>query len=100
MTMTRPMNMAGSFNGPGLAAHRRRMLPVLVSSYIGNLKLAISFQRLRSSKPAPAVAGGSHGASSRVKRLRACPPCAYSPALRVTATLRRLSRPVAFCLIG
>jgi hypothetical protein len=43
MTMTRPMNMAGSFNGAGLAGHRRRMLPVLVSEYTGNLKLAIYF---------------------------------------------------------
>jgi hypothetical protein len=47
MTMTRPTNMAGSSNCAGLAGHRRRMLPVLLLSYIGNLKLAIFFQRLR-----------------------------------------------------
>jgi hypothetical protein len=43
MTMTRPMNMAGSFNSPGLAGRRRGMIPVLPLNYIGNLKLAIFF---------------------------------------------------------
>jgi hypothetical protein len=66
MTMTRPMNMAGSFNGPGLAGHRRRMLPVLLTNYIGNLKLAILFQRLCSREQAAAVSVRSPQASARV----------------------------------
>lgn len=44
--MTRPMNMAGSLDAPGLAHRRRRMLSVPLLNYIGNLKLAIFFQRL------------------------------------------------------
>jgi hypothetical protein len=44
------MNMAGSFDAAGLARRRRRMLPVLLPIYTGNLKLAIFFQR--SARPA------------------------------------------------
>jgi hypothetical protein len=54
--------MAGSFNGPGLAGHPRRMLPVLLLNYIGNLKLAISFYRDCVRARLAAQATGKHSA--------------------------------------